>query len=139
MKALATTSSKHSGRDAYLSLIHRFPLRPVRNDREHGRATEIIGELLGRKLDRGTGDYLDTLILLVNKYEDDRHTVSAELTPQQAVRAIMQANGLTQKEVGKLIGSEPALSMFLKGERQLSKSHIRALAERFRIDPLIFF
>jgi len=138
---MATTLSsraRKADQDSYLALVGRFPLRPIKNDTEHARATEIIGEFLGHKLDSGTGDYLDTLILLVNKYEDERHTISNDLTPQQALRAIMQANGLNQKQIGKLLGSESAVSMFLKGDRELSKAHIKTLAERFRVDPLLF-
>jgi HTH-type transcriptional regulator / antitoxin HigA len=138
---VAKSPSKTMKLDAgsYLSLVRRFPLRPLKNDRDHERATGIVGELLGYELDAGAGDYLDTLIILVNKYEDERHTVSKELTPRQAVRAIMEANGMNQKDLGKLLGSESAVSMFLKGDRQLSKSQVKTLAERFRIDPLLFF
>jgi HTH-type transcriptional regulator/antitoxin HigA len=122
-----------------MKLVRRFPLRPLKNDDEHERAVNIIGELMGRDLDAGAGDYLDTLILLVNKYEDERHTPDGvQLTPRQAVRAIMNANRMTQTELGKIIGSESAVSMFLKGERELSKAHIRALAERFKVSTDLF-
>lgn len=60
--------------DPYMKLIQRFPLRPIENDDEHEQAVEIIGEFMGRELDSGTSGYLDTLILLVNKYEDENHT-----------------------------------------------------------------
>ena len=122
-----------------MELVRRFPLRPLRNDSEHSGAVKTIEALMGRDLDGGAGDYLDTLILLVNKYEDDRHTPrGAHLTPQQALRAIMNANDLTQAEIGRILGSESAVSMFLKGERELSKAHIRALAEHFRVSTDLF-
>ena len=49
-----------------------FPLKTIKNDAEHACATAMVSELMGRKLDRGADDYLDTLIVLVNKYEDGR-------------------------------------------------------------------
>jgi HTH-type transcriptional regulator/antitoxin HigA len=125
--------------DTYLDLIHRFPLKPIKDDDEHEQAVEIIQELIGRKLDAGAGNYLDTLILLVNKYEDENHTpLGTNLSPQEALHAIMRANGMSQAEMGKVIGSESAVSMFLKGERGLSKSHIKALVKRFRVDASLF-
>lgn len=125
--------------DPYMDLIHRFPLKPIKNDKEYGQAVEIIGELLGRKLDNSASDYLDTLILLVNKYEDEHHTLTgADLSPQEALRAIMSLNNMSQAQMGKIIGSESAVSMFLKGERGLSKAHIKALVERFRVDAALF-
>jgi len=137
--ATKTTSGKRIERDGYMRLIRRFPLRPISNDREHTQAVEIIEELIGRELDSGTSDYLDTLILLVNKYEDEHHTpFGNDLSPREALRAIMNANDMTQAQMGKIIGSESAVSMFLKGERELSKAHIKALIERFRVDAGLF-
>jgi HTH-type transcriptional regulator/antitoxin HigA len=127
------------GDDSYMQLIRRFPLRHIRNEEEHAVAVEIISGLIGSKLDSGAGDYLDTLILLVNKYEDEHHTPKeTDLAPREALRAIMRANAMSQADIAKIIGSESAVSMFLKGERDLSKSHIKALAARFRVDAGLF-
>ena len=137
--ATRATSNKRSKADAYMGLIRRFPLKPIKDDEEHAEAVEMIGELMGRKLDNGASDYLDTLILLVNKYEDESHTPrGVHLSPQEALRAIMNANAMSQAQMGKVIGSESAVSMFLKGERELSKSHIKALVARFRVDAGLF-
>jgi HTH-type transcriptional regulator/antitoxin HigA len=137
---MATTKSQNTrrNRDSYMELIRRFPLKPIKNDAEHGQATGIISELMGGRLDGGAGDYLDTLIVLVNKYEDEHHAIDERMTPQAALRALMEANGLNQAAVGRIIGSESAVSMFLKGDRSLSKVHIRKLGERFKIDPMVF-
>jgi antitoxin component HigA of HigAB toxin-antitoxin module len=55
------------------------------------------------------------------------------MTPQELLKAIMSANGMTQSQMGQIIGSESAVSMFLKGGRGLSKRHIKALVSRFRL------
>ena len=137
--AARTKSKERAEPDAYMDLIRRFPLKPIKNDGQHQQAVEIVGELLGRELDSGTSDYLDTLILLVNKYEDENHTPKgADLSPQQALRAIMAANGMSQAEMGRILGSEPAVSMFLSGQRELSKANIKALVARFRVDAGLF-
>jgi HTH-type transcriptional regulator / antitoxin HigA len=123
----------------YMALIRRFPLKPIKDDAEHEQAVEVVAELMGHKLDPGASDYLDTLILLVNRYEDENHTPKGvHLSPQDALRAIMNANGMSQAQMGKIIGSESAVSMFLSGERELSKAHIKALVGRFRVDANLF-
>ena len=61
-----TSTRKQSKTDPYMNLVRRFPLKPIRDDKMHAEAVEIIGKLMGRDLDSGTGDYLDTLILLAN-------------------------------------------------------------------------
>lgn len=125
--------------DSYMRLVRRFPLKPLKDDREHSQAVLIIEELMGRDLDRGAGDYLDTLILLTNKFEDEHHTPGGiSMTPQQVLKAIMSANHMTQAQMGQIIGSESAVSMFLNGERSLSKSHIKALVTRFHVDAAMF-
>ena len=55
------------------------------------------------------------------------------------MKAIMNLNGMSQAQIGKIIGSESAVSMFLKGERELSKAQIKALVSRFGIDASVFF
>jgi len=45
---------------------------------------------------------------------------------------------MTQAEMGRITGSESAVSMFFKGERGLSKTQIKALVERFRVDASLF-
>ena len=113
-------------------------IRSINTVEEHQQATEIISQLMGRTLDAGSGDYLDALIVLVNKYEDEQHAIDERMTPREALRALMEANGLSQADLGRVIGSESAVSMFLKGDRALSKAQIRKLAERFKIDPMVF-
>jgi len=73
-----------------MRLIRQFPLKPLRTDEEHSEAVEIVGQFIGRKLDGGAGDYLDTLILLVNEYEDKHHSTEGTPAPQQALRAIKE-------------------------------------------------
>ncbi len=135
-----TKTSARRVQDKYLQLIHRFPLRPIRSDAEHERATEIIGELIGRKIDSGSADYLDTLILLTSKYEDEHHNpTDPKITGPDAIRAIMEANNLSQVDIGHMIkASVSTVSMFLSGLRGLSKPHIKLLSERFGLNAAIF-
>lgn len=132
------TARAHQACDTYLDLVRRFPLKTIKNDDEHARAARMISELMGRDLDAGAGDYLDTLIVLVNKYEDEHHHIDENLTPQEALRALMEFNNLRQADIGRIIGSESAVSMFLKGRRDLSKAQIKKLASRFKLDASVF-
>lgn len=125
-------------RDSYMELVRRFPLKTIKNDDEHARATEVIEGLMGRDLDDGAGDYLDALLVLVNRYEDEHHTIAEGMTAREALKALMEFNGLSQADIGRVIGSESAVSMFLKGDRGLSKAQIKKLAERFRVDAAMF-
>jgi HTH-type transcriptional regulator/antitoxin HigA len=124
--------------DTYMELVRRFPLKTIKNDHEHEDATNVISELMGRDLDGGAGDYLDALLVLVNKYEDEHHAIDETMTPQQALRSLMASNTLSQADIGRIIGSESAVSMFLSGDRDLSKAQIKKLADRFKVDASLF-
>jgi hypothetical protein len=54
--------------------LRRIPLKPIRDDVRHAEAVAVISELMGRDVDEETSDYLNALIVLVNKYEDENHT-----------------------------------------------------------------
>jgi HTH-type transcriptional regulator / antitoxin HigA len=125
-------------RDTYMDLVRRFPLKTIKNDDEHEEAASVISELIGRDLDRGSGDYLDALLVLVNKYEDEHHAIDETMSPRQALRSLMGSNALSQADIGRIIGSESAVSMFLQGDRDLSKAQIRKLADRFKVDASLF-
>lgn len=133
-----TRGDTHSIPDAYLDLIHRFPLRPIRNDGEHEAATEVLQDLIGRDLNGGEEDYYETLLLLVTQYEEQHHGVDEEMEPLEALRALMEANGMRQADLARTIGSQPAASMILNGQRSLSKAQIIKLCDRFKVSPDLF-
>src|SRR4051794_38782846 len=72
----------------YLKLLDRFPLKVIENETEHRRATDVIQSLMGTKLDKGQGQYLDALIALVNQYEDENHAIDENMTPAEALKAL---------------------------------------------------
>ena len=46
---------------------------------------------------------------------------------------------MTVADLGRVLGNKTAASLVLSGKRQLSKSHIRRLAARFKVEPGLFF
>jgi HTH-type transcriptional regulator / antitoxin HigA len=119
MPKTKTHKTARSG-DGYMEMLRRFALKTIKNDREHEEATAMISGLMGRDLDSGAGDYLDALLVLVGKYEDEHHAIDETMTPRQALGALMESNSLSQADIGRIIGSESAVSMFLKEDRDLS-------------------
>ncbi len=129
---------RSAGKDSYLELVKKFPLKTLKTSSEHEAAGAVVSSLIGRSLDRGAGDYLDALIVFVTKYEDEHDPIGEEMTPQEGLLALMDANGLNQAAIGKVIGSESTVSMFLKGTRSLSKRQARLLSDRFKVDISTF-
>jgi len=127
---------------AYLALIDRFPLRPLRSERDYDAAVTILDKLAVRpegSLDAGEQDYLDTLTMLVEAYDREHYAIDTEhYDPLTMLKYLMQERGMTQADLGRLLGNRALASLILNGHRQISKSHIRKLADHFKVSPALF-
>ena len=144
MKKGATISHvRGTVKDDYLRLVRQFPLKAIQNDRQWEQALPILEKLAVREegsLARGEQDYFDALTELVWSYEQRRHRIdtSGRITPLSALKFLMKEAGLKAADIGRIIGSGPAATMILKGDREMSKAHIRALADHFKVNPGLF-
>lgn len=127
---------------AYLALIDLFPLRPLRSERDYDAAVAVLDTLAVRpegSLDPGEQDYLDTLTMLVEAYDREHHDLDTEpRDPLAMLKYLMQESGMSQAELGRLLGNRALASLILNGHRHLSKSHIRKLADHFKVSPALF-
>jgi len=124
----------------YLRLVRRFPLRPLRNSKEYDIAASILDELVLRdNLSKGEADYLDALSTFIETYDEKHFPIETKhLKPLDMLQFLMEQNDMTSADLGKLLGSRSAASMILSGKRSLSKTHIRKLAARFKLDASVF-
>ena len=137
--ALQTKRRRTAPPDSYFLLIHRFPLRAIRDDRELDDAIALIHELLDRKrLDEGEQDYLDVLSDLVEAYEESVHPVEPA-SDAAMLESLLTDRGHTQLQVAAATGiANSTLSNVLHGKRHLTRDHIRRLAKHFQVDPGVF-
>ncbi len=137
--ALPTKRRRAAPPDSYLSLIHRFPLRAIRDDRELDEAIALVNELLDRpKLDEGETDYLDVLGDLVEAYEERAHPMEPA-SDAAMLDSLLTDRGQTQLQVAAATGiANSTLSNVRHGKRQLTRDHIRRLAKHFQVDPGVF-
>jgi antitoxin component HigA of HigAB toxin-antitoxin module len=141
MKSLTKTTRHDNADDTYLELVRELPLRPIRSRKEYAEAVVMLDRLalLDDQLDAGQRDYLETLELLIDAYDDAHAAVAPEgRTPLERLKYLMQHNRMSSSALGDLLGNRPLASMILRGKRGLSKAHIRKLAERFRVDAGYF-
>jgi HTH-type transcriptional regulator/antitoxin HigA len=126
----------------YLALLEIFPLRPLRSDRDYDAALQVLDTLAVRpegSLDLGEQDYLDTLTMLVEAYDREHYDVTAPPgDPLTTLKYLMEESGMTQAGLGRLLGNRALASLIVNGHRQLSKSHIRKLADHFKVSPALF-
>jgi HTH-type transcriptional regulator / antitoxin HigA len=128
-----------SRRDAYLELIQRFPLRPIRTEEELDQAMEIVDELTDRdNLDEGEKDYLDVLSDLMERYEAQQHPIGP-VSDAVILAHLIEAKGISQAELAREARiAESTISEILKGKRTLTRSQIGRLARCFGVGPTAF-
>jgi HTH-type transcriptional regulator/antitoxin HigA len=59
-------------------------------------------------------------------------------TPLEMLRFLVAEHAMNVAALGKVLGNKTAASLVLSGKRELSKSHIRRLAEYFKVDAGLF-
>lgn len=117
--------------------------RPIRTVKEHRAALDELMRL-GRLMDAGAAsrdqaDTAEVLTLLVTDYERRRFgEISRRSTPLERLRYLVEESGLSASDLGRLLGDRALGSRLLSGQRELSKAHIRRLAEHFRLEPGYF-
>jgi HTH-type transcriptional regulator / antitoxin HigA len=111
----------------------------ISSERQHQEYLAVLDKLANTV--RPSSDeekYAEVLITLIEAYEEEHHGIP-EAAPVEVLRALMEANGLRQKDLAPILGTESLVSEILRGKRELNKGQIEKLSKRFRVSPAVFF
>ena len=87
----------------------------------------------------GERDYLSALTFFVEDYENKHYQIEANaMEPIDALKYLMEQSGMTTADLGRLLGNSSLASQIVHGKRELSKSHIAALAKYFHVEAGLF-
>lgn len=137
----STRTRRREGLDGYLKLVRRFPLRPIRNEKELDQATAVVNSLLDRNdLDAAEEDYLAVLGDLVERYEDKHHPVPTDdLSAREMLEHLLEAKKVSPAEAARATGiAESTLVQVLSGKRHMTEAQIDKLARYFHVAPAVF-
>ena len=123
------------------ALLMQYKPLAIENERQYHEASEWVDELaILDKRTAGQERFLETLTVLMEAYEEQHHSVSTkDITPLHSLQFLVQENGLSGRDLGRILGDESLGNRILRGERELSKAHIRKLADYFKVRPDLFF
>ena len=107
-------------------------LKPIRTEADYARAMREMKRLWGAKLGTPDGDRLDVLATLIEVYETEHFPIDPP-DPIEAIRFLMEQQGLTRKDLEPMIGSRTRVSEVLSRKRNLSIAMIRRLHEELGI------
>ena len=117
-----------------------YPPCAIHDDVAYDNTQEIVDTLTNlSKLSAGQEKYLETLSILMAKYEEATERIGENVTPLDALRHLMDEHQMSASDLGRLLGERSLGSKVLSGNRSLSKSHISKLAAYFGVSPELFF
>ena len=113
-------------------------IKPVPTVAEHSRLTGLLLQLDEREDLSPEEEALgEVLTLLIEDYEEKYHPLP-RVSPNEALRALMEERGLKHKDIWPVLGNKGAATEVLSGRRSISKAQAKRLAEFFRVPVELF-
>jgi HTH-type transcriptional regulator/antitoxin HigA len=101
-------------------------IRPIRNEEDYETALEEIEHLWDAAPGTPEADRLEVLVTLVEAYEAEHYPIPAP-DPIELILHVMEARGLTRRDLEPYLGSRARVSEVLNRRRPLSLAMIRKL------------
>jgi HTH-type transcriptional regulator/antitoxin HigA len=109
-------------------------LKPIKTEGQYNealaRAYDLMQEDLKENSDKS--DELEVLSILIENYESEHYPIPSP-NPLDAIKFRMDQMGMSEKELGEILGYRSRKSEILSGKRKLSLAMIRKLNEVLRI------
>jgi HTH-type transcriptional regulator/antitoxin HigA len=134
-----TTTSREPLPETFDELHALHALRPIKDDVDYENAVELVDRLAVLAAPtEDQADYLATLTELVAKYDEEHFALDiAHLSGLDTLKYLVESHAMTASQLGELLGNRSLGSKLLRGERELSKRHLRILADHFKVDASV--
>src|SRR5882724_2954600 len=107
-------------------------VKPIRTKQDCEAALNEVERLWGAKAGTRGGDRLDVLATLIDAYEAEHYPMDPP-DPIEAIKFRMEQQGLTRKDLAKILGTRTRVSEVLNRRRNLSIGMIRQLHKKLGI------
>lgn len=112
----------------------------IKDNADYGNASEIVDRLA--VLDNrtpGQEEYFETWCQLFEAYDNEHNPINdSNISGLDALNVLLENHKMNASDLGRLLGNRELGSKILRGQRELSKTHIRILAEKFKVSPALF-
>lgn len=145
MRNMTKTVGKDNPDDSGHMLLRQWPdlqklLFVPQNQRQYAQLSNLLETVLdagGANEKNPLASLADVISTLMTPFEAVHFPVES-ITPQSAVRSLMENHNLTQADLAEIFGSQGNVSQFLNGHRALNLRQVKALAQRFNVSPDTF-
>ncbi len=116
-------------------------LSPIQSAKQYRAVEELVETLLlvvGEDERHPLASLLDLLALHMETYEREHYPIEGA-SGREVLRFLMEQHGLKQTDLVAEFGGQGNVSDVLSGKRELNARQIKALADRFKVSPAVFF
>jgi len=107
-------------------------VKPIKSKRDYSRTLQEIDRLMDARANTPQGDQLDVLVTLAEAWEREHFPIDPP-DPIDAIQFVMQARGLSRRDLEPLIGSRSRVAEVLNHKRKLTLPMIQRLHEKLGI------
>jgi HTH-type transcriptional regulator/antitoxin HigA len=109
-------------------------LKPIKTEEQYNDALARVYELMQTDVKEGSAasDELEVLSILIKEYELVHYPIPSP-NPLEAIKFRLDQMGISEKELGDILGYRSRKSEILSGKRKLSLAMIRKLNEILHI------
>jgi HTH-type transcriptional regulator/antitoxin HigA len=114
--------------------------RPINDSIDYENTAQVVDRLATlAKLSNEQEEYLETLTILIEKYDRDTFSESAESDPIGRLKRLMANREMTASDLGRVLGNRSLGPAILRGDRTISKANAVKLGTFFKMSPTAFF
>jgi len=109
-------------------------LKPIKTEDQYNEALARVYDLMQKdsKENSDESDELEVLSILVENYESEHYPLPSP-NPLEAIKFRIEQMGMSEKQLGEILGYRSRKSEILSGKRKLSLAMIRKLNEVLHI------
>ena len=107
-------------------------IKPIKTEKDYQDALNRLELIFDSKIGSVTGDELEILGILIEKYEDEHFPIGFP-DPIEAIKFRMEQMGYNQTDLAKIVGLKSRASEILSRKRKLTLDMIRLLHDGLKI------
>jgi len=111
---------------------------PPKNEPDNERLIALLTALDEREdLTPTEQAFAELLAIVIEDFEEKQYALP-KVTPQQALRALMEDRGLRHKDIAPIVGNKGLTTEILKGRRNISAALAKRLATALHVPVELF-
>lgn len=124
--------------EEYARLVAASLPIPPKTEAENERLIAMLTALDEREdLTPAEQAFAELLAIVIEDFEE-KHYALPQVTPQQALKALMEDRGLRHKDIAPIVGNKGLTTEILKGRRNISAALAKRLAAALHVPVELF-